>query len=142
MHSDDWYFLNVQIRTPPTLEQLLKESRIPSQLLDQKCSDNLLQSISFFLEWRIVAPYLGLSVSEIEEIESTKRTEFERRLAMLLSWREKFGYMAKFRVLVKSFLNAGQTEHAERACRLLLDQGTFLTCMKPCKIKVYLFGIL
>ena len=126
MHSDDWYLLNVQIRTPPTLEELLKENRIPSQLLDQKCSDNLLQSISFFLEWRTVAPYLGLSVSAIEEIESTRNTEFEKRLAMLRNWRDKFGYMATYRVLVKSFLNAGQTEHAERACRLLLDQGTFL----------------
>ena len=106
---------------PPTLDDLLKELRMPRSLLDQKCSDEHLNSISLFLGWRTVAPHLGLSELDIQEIESEK-TEPEKRLKTLQKWRKKFGFRAKFTLLVKTLLNIGNAEDAERVCRVLQPQ--------------------
>ena len=105
----------------PTLEGLLAEVGIPSSLLDQRCSNDHLTSISLFLDWRRVAPHLGLDKTDIEEIES-KTTEPEKRLETLKKWTMKKSYLAKFKVLVDVLLKVGCAADAERVCRLLQPQ--------------------
>ena len=104
---------------PPTLEGLVKEVRISLHLLDLKCTDEHLVSISLFLDWRSVALHLGLSERNIEDIEVDKRTESERRLKVLQTWKEQYGYMATFKSLINVLLAVGKADDAERVCRLL-----------------------
>ena len=104
---------------PPTLEGLVKELRISVDPLDQRCSDEHLKSISLFLDWRSVAPHLGLSERDIADIEAENRTESERRLKVLQQWKRVFGYVATFKNLVLTLLKVRNADDAERVCRLL-----------------------
>ena len=102
-----------------TLEGVVKEVRISLDLLEQKCSDEHLKSISLFLDWRSVAPHLGLSERDIEAIEVENRRELERSLKVLQKWKRMFGYTATFRKLVEAILVVRNAEDAEKVCRLL-----------------------
>ena len=104
---------------PPTLEGLVKELRISPDLLDQKCSHEHFVSISLFLDWRSVAPHLGLSERDIEDIKAENTKESERRLKVLQTWKKKYGYMATFKSLIVALLEVGNADDAERVCRLL-----------------------
>ena len=107
---------------PPTLDGLVERVGIqPPSLLEQSCSDEHLNSISLFLDWRRVAPHLGLKQPDIEEIES-KKTEPEKRLETLQKWKMKYGYCATYKALVQVLLKVENASHAERVCRLLQAQ--------------------
>ena len=106
---------------PPTLDDLVKHANIPPTLLDLECCDDHLTSISLFLDWRKVAPHLGLDTADIEEIES-KTTESEKRLETLQKWKLKYSYLATFKVLVQVLLKLRCAEHALKMCKLLHSQ--------------------
>ena len=108
---------------PPTLEELVKEVDISVDLLDQRCSDEHINGISLFLDWRNVAPHLGLSERDIEDIKSDERTEPERRRKALLKWKTKYGYRATLKSLVVVLLTVGNADNAEDVCRLLKSQA-------------------
>ena len=104
-----------------TLDDLVKEVRIPPVALDQQCSDEHLKSISLFLDWRNVAPHLGLNTIDINDIES-KRTEPEKRLEMLLKWKMKFSFRANYVTLVQTLLKINYSDDAQKVCQLLKTQ--------------------
>ena len=106
---------------PPTLHDLVKHADISPTLLDRECLDDHLTSISLFLDWRRVAPHLGLDKTDIEEVES-KKTDSEKRLETLQKWKLKYSYLATFKVLVQVFLKVGSAEHALKVCKLLQSQ--------------------
>ena len=107
---------------PPTLAELVHKVGISQDTLDQECSDAHLVSISHFLDWRTVAPHLGLNPTEIGDIDC-KREESEKRVETLQKWKKKFGFKAKFRVLVQTLLKNDNADHAEKVCRLLKQQA-------------------
>ena len=107
---------------PPTLDDIIKRIGIPPTFLDQRCSDEHLNSISLFLDWSRVAPHLGLKKTDIQDIES-KKTEPEKRLETLQKWKMKYGSNATFKVLVLVLLRVECADHAERVCRLLQPQA-------------------
>ena len=111
--------LAMETEPPPTLEELVKKVRISLDLLDQKCSDEHLKSISLFLDWRSVAPHLGLSERDIEDIEFEKKKESERRLKTLQMWKMKYGYKATLKKLAEVLLKVENADDAERVCCLL-----------------------
>ena len=113
---------------PPTLEELVKELRISLHLLDQKCSNEHLKSISLFLDWRRVAPHLGLSERDIEGIKADKKTESERRLKVLQNWKQLYGYKATFKNFVSVLMEIGNADDAERVCRLLQTPAGIFKC--------------
>ena len=115
---------------PPTLAELVREVDISPALLDHKCSDADLVNISKDLDWRTVAPHLGLSRTDIADIDC-KRTEPEKRVETLQKWKKTFGFRAKFRALVEILLKTGNVDHAEMVCRLLKqqDEGTLHNTM-------------
>ena len=106
---------------PPTLAELVTEVGISPALLDQKCSDADLISISKDLDWRRTAPHLGLNAIDIGDIDC-KKTEPEKRVETLQKWKKKFGFQAKFRALVEILLESGNADHAEMVCQLLKQQ--------------------
>ena len=107
----------------------MKELSISPKLLDQKCSDEHLKSISLFLDWRRVAPHLGLSERDIEEVEFEKKTESERRLKVLQKWKGKYGYKATFRNFVTILLAVENADDAERVCCLLQTPAGTCKCV-------------
>ena len=119
--DDNFYNLQVITMEPVTLQELVKEIRIPMMLLEQKCSDDHLKSIStstLFLDWQTVASTLGLSEIDIQEIKSEK-TDVNKSFEVFQRWKLKYGFMANFKTLVTIFLKNHQAEHAESVCKLL-----------------------
>ena len=119
---------------PPTPAQLVKKVDISPALLNQTCSDADLVSISQFLDWRKVAPHLGLSAIDIGDIDG-KRTEPEKRVETLRKWKQKYGFMAKYQTLIEVLLKTGNTSDAEKVCQLLKqkeDTGTIAVTTAHC----------
>ena len=110
---------------PPTLAEVLNKVGISQDTLNQECSDADLISISQFLDWRRTAPHLGLTATDIADIDC-KTTEPKKRVEALQIWKRKFGFRAKFKVLVETLMKTGNADHAEMVCRLLKqeDEGT------------------
>ena len=103
---------------PPTLAEVLSKVGISEETLDQECSDTDLVSISQFLDWRTIAPHLGLSAIDIVGVDC-KRTEPEKRVETLRKWKQKYGFKATYRVLVEKLLETSNAEHATEVCRLI-----------------------
>ena len=107
-----------------TLDDLVRELRIPIETLEQKCTDQNLASISLLIEsWRVVAPYLGLTKVEQEDIDTEGGTEAEKRLKLLQKWQEKYAYRATYKQLVEMLLNLGRGNQAAKLCSLLVPKG-------------------
>ena len=94
-----------------------------SSQLDKACTSEYLQDIALFLEsWRTVAPHLGLSRVQVEQVERDGTEENEKRLRFLESWKGKFAFKAKYIVLVEALLKISRADQAEQVCRLLVQQ--------------------
>ena len=82
-----------------------------------------------------MAPHLGLSRSEVDEVEREGGAEKEKRQKILDSWKGKFAFKAKYIVLIEALLKIGRADQAEQLCRLLVPQqskeGTILALVPP-----------
>ena len=106
-----------------TLDELLEEVGITHKQLNKKCTNEHLHGIALFLKsWRTLAPQLGLSDSEVEAVERNSHGEEEKKQKFLESWKAKFAFKAKYRVLVRALLKIGRADQAEEVCRLLVSQ--------------------
>ena len=111
-----------------TLEELVKKVGVAPEALHERCSDDHLRSISLFLDWRSVAPHLGLSETEREEIESDGKKHSGKKLKTLEKWKSKFVFQATYRRLIEVLLTIGRADHAEEVCKLL-PKGIKCLCM-------------
>ena len=105
-----------------TLDELLKEVGVTSMQLDEKCTNEHLHDIALFLtSWRTLAPRLGLS-SEVEAVDRDAYNEKEKRQKFLETWKAKFAFKAKYKVLVEALLKIDSADQAEKVCHLLVSQ--------------------
>ena len=103
-----------------TLDDLLKETEIRPERLNECISDDHPCEIALFLtSWRTVAPHLKLSENDLEAIERECKDEQEKRLKALQKWKGKFGFKATYRKLVEVLLSLAMADVAEKICRLL-----------------------
>ena len=100
-----------------TLEELVREVGVAPESLDKRCSDDHLRSISLFLDWHTVAPHLGLSETDQEEIESDGKKD--PAAETLVKWKGKFAFKATYKSLIEVLLTTGKANHAEEVCKLL-----------------------
>ena len=106
-----------------TFEELIARVGISVDELDKECSDDHINNISLFLaNWQTVAPLLGLTEVEREDVQDETRAQ-DRRYKMLLKWKTKNAFKATYTVLVEVFLKIGRADLAEKVCGLLIDKG-------------------
>ena len=117
--------------SPVTLDELVATVGISLETLDQKCTDEHTRTISEFLDWRRVAPYLELDDAAIQVIERDSGDEPQRRLKTLQKWKERFAFKATYKMLVEVLLTVGRADHAEKVCKLLPKRGTCLNPVHP-----------
>ena len=78
-----------------TLYDLLDEVGVTPSQLDNACTREHLQDVALFLEsWRTVAPHLGLSSTEVEEVERDGTEEKAKKQKILEAWYAKFVFKA------------------------------------------------
>ena len=104
--------------TRHSLEDLLKD--IPCEKLDQPCRDDHLSEIALSVtKWKSIAPYLGLTEAEEENIEKDCGENETQKIGMLRKWKKKFGKRATYRKLGQVFCKLGRADLVEKVRELL-----------------------
>ena len=121
-----------------TLDELLKEVGVHPERLNDTISDDHLHKIALFLtSWRNVAPYLGLSEMDVNDIEQGGREVKYMSLKALQIWKGKFVFKATYKKLVEVLLSLGMPDVAEKVCRLLLLKGMYVIHLQLCIIQFF-----
>ena len=111
-----------------TLDELVKETKMCSERLNERISDDHLCKIAVFLtSWRTVTPHLKLSENDLDAIERECKDEREKSLKALRKWKGKFAFKATYKKLVEVLLSLGMADVAEKICRLL--KGNYMLCI-------------
>ena len=103
-----------------TLDELLKETKICHEKLNQSTSNERLCDIALILtSWRTIAQYLGLSKTDVDAVEQDGKNEQDKRLIALQRWKGKFGFKATYKKLLEVLLLLSMADVAEKICHLL-----------------------
>lgn len=106
-----------------TLDELCAEVGVTLTQLDKVCTSEHLRDIALFLDsWRNVVPHLGLSSAEVEAVKIDANSEEERRQKIFETWKAKFAFKAKYRVLIEALLKIGRADLAEKVCYVIVPQ--------------------
>ena len=109
-----------------TFDQLIAHVGISAEKLNKPCCDEHIASISLFLtNWQTVSPHLGLTETDEEDVKEEGKETQDKRYKMLRRWKNKNSFKGTYRVLVDVFLKLSRADHAERVCRLLVDEGMY-----------------
>ena len=109
-----------------TLEELIAHVGISADELNKPCSDEHITYISLFLtNWQAVAPLLGLTETDEEDVKEEGEKTQDKRYKTLRKWKNRNLFKATYRVLVDVFLKLGRADLAEKVCRLLVNEGTY-----------------
>ena len=107
----------------PSLEDLLKD--IPPEKLDQSCRDDDLNKVALSLtDWQSIAPFLGLTEADEEEIKRDYPNIKTQRISMLRKWKKIVGRKAKYRKLVSVFWDLERADLVEKVCELLQTESS------------------
>ena len=107
----------------PSLEDILKD--VPPEKLDQPCRDEHLSDIALSItEWKSIAPFLGLTKAEEENIEKDCAANETQKIGMLQKWREKLGRKATYGKLIKVFWKLKRADLVEEVCELLQTESS------------------
>ena len=111
-----------------TLDELVKETEIRSERLNECISDDHLCKIAVFLtSWRTVTQHLKLSENDLDAIERECKDEQEKRLKALRKWKGRFAFKATYKKLVEVLLSLAMADVAEKICCLL--KGNYMSCI-------------
>ncbi len=107
-----------------SLEEVLRG--VPPEKLDQPCQDEHLCDVARHVtDWPSLAPLLGISRAEMEEIRGKwPFSVLGQKIEFLRKWQEKQGRKATYRKLCKALYKAGDVTLAEKACDVLTSQGS------------------
>ena len=106
--------------TRPSLNDLLPDSVDPKQL-NQPCSDEHFAKMALCItEWQSIAPFLGLSeVNEEEIICKYPKDLIMQNIGMLRKWRERLGSRATYQRLAEAFWRCNKIRLVEKVYSLL-----------------------
>ena len=111
-----------------TVQELLDNAGFEGQHLNQQCLEKHLTTIAehYCDNWQIIGLYLKLTKNEISAINDNYKTTEEKRVHVLMKWREKYGRKATYKVLVEAFLSNKQVDTAQRIIEWLKDQSEYM----------------
>ena len=113
------FSVSFEMATRPSLEELLKD--VPPVKLNQPCKDECLCELALSVtRWHIIAPHLGLTDKDEEEISFLYPNELGRQtVAMLRKWKSKHGKKATYKRLARVFWKLAFSNVVEEICELL-----------------------
>ncbi len=103
----------------PSLEELLKD--VPPQKLDQPCQDkHLCQVARHVTDWPFLAPFLGITRAEMEEVRGKWPFSVPgQKIEFLRKWQEKRGRKATYRSLCKALWKVSDVALIEKVCDVM-----------------------
>ena len=102
------------------LEDLIQKYNIQPKALDKELTDVKLSDIAYKVDfdWKHCARKLGVSSTDINDIEVDHRGVKEQRYRALKKWQQEKCYMATGKALVEMLLNIHEVEQAKQVCLL------------------------
>ena len=106
--------------TVPDYNELLERCKVKNYLMEQTFNDDHLKEFALNLDaWEVLAKFLMIPNSEIENIKSQGDTGVQR-IRMLECWKQRCGSAATYEKMVKALLQINRTDLAEQVTFLLL----------------------
>ena len=104
-----------------------EKHRVPQENLEQPCRDDHLCLIACEVtNWPHLAPFLGMTQSEMEAIERRWPSNTEaQRTELLRRWREKYGCEATYQKLREAFLKANRKALADKVCDIVCKRDDY-----------------
>ena len=108
-----------------TLQDLLGKAEFDSQHLNQQCSENDLVEIAtrYCDKWQMIGYHLKLEQNEITAINDNYKTAEEKRVRVLMKWKDRNAYKATYKVLIEAFLSNKQVDTAQKIIEWLKHQS-------------------
>ena len=99
----------------------MQKYNIQPKALDEKLTDVKLSDIAYRVDfdWKCCARELGVSRTDINDIEVDHHGVKEQRYGALKKWQQEKCYMATGKALVEMLLNIHEVEQAKEVCLLL-----------------------
>ena len=101
-----------------SIQEVIAKAGISMDVLEQECSSGMLPNLAnFCVDWKLVGFHLKLTRAEIAAIDGDNRTVDEKRIGVLVKWREKFAFKATYRVLIQGLLDCERMSDAVDVCK-------------------------
>ena len=90
------------------------------ECLQQQCSQrSLLQLAKLCVDWQLIALHLHLTEADVAAVDEEYRTVDQKRIGMLLKWKEKGAYKSTYKAFIEALLSCGRVSDAVDACKSL-----------------------
>ena len=102
-----------------TIVDIANQAGIGLDSLSEECSQTVLLGLAKYCDrWKLIGQCLGLSDAEISDVDGDYRTVQEKRVGMLMKWKER-SLTTSYRVFIEALLSQGLTQAAVEACKVI-----------------------
>ena len=102
-----------------TIEDVANQAGISLASLSEYCSWTVLLGLAKYCDrWKLVGRCLGLSEAEISDIDGDNRTVQEKRVGMLMKWKER-SLTTSYHMFIEALLSQGMTQAGVEACKVI-----------------------
>ena len=102
-----------------TIEDIANQASISLDGLSEECSQTVLLGLAKYCDrWKLIGQRLGLTNTEISDVDGDYRTTQEKRVGMLIKWKER-SLTTSYRVFIDALLSQGMTQAAVEACKVI-----------------------
>ena len=110
-----------------TVDDVISRCRLKKEDLDKECTltSDMLEIINQITDWKTTGTYLGIPKEKSVSIEEENRTEEQRRIAMVQTWKEREGRRATYSKLAAMLNLRGRNDLVEDIC------GMIASCTHP-----------
>ena len=97
-----------------------RELGLPPGFLDTKCTkEDILKIYQLIVYSKELASHLGLKDPQIHAVEHDARSEQEKSLMLLKTWKQTFSMYATYRGLINALLKINKSDTACEVCKAL-----------------------
>ena len=104
------------------VSEVLADKGLDEGILECPCTPEHRNAIALQItSWETLAPFIGLSSSDEEEIEEDNKSTKSKRIALLRKWSEKRGKRATYLHLMKGFAKIERRDLIEKLCDIFIE---------------------
>lgn len=103
----------------PTVEEVAFTAGVQDRLYKLCSVQDFEKIVEYCKQWKKIGYSLGLTRTQIEDIDKEKKTEDEKRSTMLSIWKQSRSFKATFHKLVNAIYECGCTDDAYQVCMYL-----------------------
>lgn len=104
-----------------TVDDITSRYGLKKEDLDKECTltSDMLKIINKVTDWKTTGTYLGIPKEKLASIEEENRTEEQRRIAVVQTWKEREGRRATYLKLAATLNLRGRNDLVEDICGMI-----------------------